>query len=322
MLQGAAPRADLKLFDFGPSPFSKYGITERVACPRRARGKTPQKGEGEVQVKAPRQVLRVTTYERLKEYLGAFAAGHFHLLILVGAGGLAKSRSVRAVLGDQACWIEGNATPFGMYVKLFRHKDEFVVIDDVDALYADRSGVRLLKCLCQTEEEKAVAWHSDARSLERQRIPREFTTKSRVVIISNDWQTLNKNVAALQDRGHVLLFQPTAAEVHARAGTWFDDEEIYGWFAKNLHRVREPSFRHYVRARELKAAGMDWTAVLVAEDQNPRERIAAEVLASPAYASMAARVNAFVQQGGGCRATFFNYRRRLQGGGTAAPGPS
>jgi hypothetical protein len=129
------------------------------------------------------------------------------------------------------------------------------------------------------------------------------------------WQTLNKNVAALQDRGHVLLFQPTAAEVHARAGTWFDDEEIYGWFAKNLHRVREPSFRHYVRAQELKATGMDWTAVLVAEDQNPRARLAAELLASPAYDSMAARVQAFVQQGGGCRATFFNYQRRLQGGG-------
>ena len=160
--------------------------------------------------------LHLTTYERLEEYLGAFAQGHFHLLILVGAGGLAKSRSVRAALNGKACWIEGNATPFGMYVKLYRHRDQFVVIDDVDALYADRSGVRLLKCLCQTEEEKAVAWHSDASSLERQGIPREFTTKSRVVIISNDWKTLNKNVAALQDRGHVLLFQPGAAEVHAQ----------------------------------------------------------------------------------------------------------
>jgi hypothetical protein len=36
------------------------------------------------------------------------------------------------------------------------------------------------------EDEKTVAWHSDARSLERQRIPRQFTTKSRFVIISND----------------------------------------------------------------------------------------------------------------------------------------
>ncbi len=176
---------------------------------------------------------------------------------------------MRAALDGKACWIEGNATPFGMYAKLYRHRDQFVVIDDVDALYADRSGVRLLKCLCQTEEEKAVAWHSDARSLERQGIPREFTTKSRVVIISNDWKTLNKNVAALQDRGHVLMFQPGAAEVHRKAGTWFDDPEIYEWFAANLHRVREPSMRHYVRARELKAAGMDWTEVLAAEDREP-----------------------------------------------------
>ena len=118
----------------------------------------------------------------------------------------------------------------------------------------------------------------------------------------------------------MLLYQPTAAEVHQKAGTWFDDEEIYGWFAKNLHRVREPSFRHYVRAKELKAAGMDWTAVLVPEEQNPRARIAAEVLASPAYASTAARVKAFAQRGGGCRATFFNYQRRLQGGPPAKQG--
>ena len=268
----------------------------------------------------PHKVLHLTSYDRLEEYLRAFAQGHFHLLILVGAGGLAKSRSVRDALNGKACWIEGNATPFGMYARLYRHRDEFIVIDDVDALYADRSGVRLLKCLCQTEEEKAVAWHSDARSLERQGIPREFTTKSRVVIISNDWQTLNKNVAALQDRGHVVLFQPSAAEVHAQAGRWFDDQEIYQWFAANLHRVREPSMRHYVRARELKGAGMDWTDVLAAEDENRRGRLAAELLASDAHGSMAARVKAFVEQGGGCRATFFNYRRKLGDGNGSGNG--
>ena len=276
--------------------------------------------EGAMPVKRRRQpgqlhkVLHLSSYQKLEEYLTAFAQGHFHLLILVGAGGLAKSRSVKAVLNGQACWIEGNATPFGMYVKLYRHRDSFIVIDDVDALYADRSGVRLLKCLCQTEEEKSVAWHSDAKSLERQGIPREFTTKSRVVIISNDWRTLNKNVAALQDRGHVLLFQPGAAEVHAQAGKWFDDEEIYQWFGDNLHRVREPSLRHYVRAKELKAAGMDWTDVLAVEAENKRARLAAELLASAAYGSTAERVKAFMEQGGGCRATFFNWRRKLNGG--------
>jgi hypothetical protein len=258
----------------------------------------------------PHKALNIATYQRLDEYLKAFAQGHFNLLVLVGAGGLAKSRSVRAVLGGKGCWIEGNATAFGMYAKLYKHRDEFVVIDDVDALYADRSGVRLLKCLCQTEEVKAMAWHSDARSLERQGIPREFATTSRVIIICNDWKTLNTNVSALQDRGHVLFFEPSAAEVHAQAGKWFEDQEIYAWFTANLNRVREPSLRHYVRAKELKAAGMDWTEVLAVEEANKKARLVAELLASTAYDSTKARAEAFVAQGSGCRATFFNYRRR------------
>jgi hypothetical protein len=59
---------------------------------------------------------------------------------------------------------------------------------------------------------------------------------------------------------------------------------------------------------------MDWTEVLAAEAENPRDRLAAELLASAAYATTAARVQAFAEKGGGCRATFFNYRRRLGGG--------
>ena len=115
----------------------------------------------------------------------------------------------------------------------------------------------------------------------------------------------------LLDPCQVLLFQPGAAEVHRKAGTWFDDPEIYEWFAANLHRVRDPSLRHYVRAKELKAAKMDWTEVLASEAENPRARLVAELVNSAAYASTSARVQAFVEQGGGCRATFFNHRRYL-----------
>ena len=64
-------------------------------------------------------------------------------------------------------------------------------------------------------------------------------------------------------------------------------------------------------AGRLKAASMDWTEVLAEEVENRRARLAAELLASTTYDSTAARVKAFAQQGGGCRATFFNYRRYL-----------
>src|SRR5262249_20905438 len=137
---------------------------------------------------------------------------------------------------------------------------------------------------------------------------------SRVVIICNDWKTLNRNVAALQDRGHVLFFEPTPLEVHRKAVPWFKDEDIYIWFEANLHRIREPSLRLYVRARELKRAGLMWKEVLESEPENPRGKLAAQILENEVYMRTKERVQAFVSQGGGCRATFFNYKRLLKEG--------
>lgn len=94
---------------------------------------------------SPAGAISIRTYSQLERYISAFAAGHINLLILVGPPGLAKTRTVRRVLGDKPCWIEGNATPFGMYMKLYRYRDEFVVIDDVDSLYADKNGIRLCR---------------------------------------------------------------------------------------------------------------------------------------------------------------------------------
>ena len=58
---------------------------------------------------------------------------------------------------------------------------------------------------------------------------------------------------------------------------------------------------------------MDWTEVLTVEAENRRARLAAEILASSSFQSTSERVEAFVEQGGGCRATFYNYRYNLQG---------
>jgi hypothetical protein len=44
----------------------------------------------------------------------------------------------------------------------------------------------------------------------------------------------------------VLVFEPTATEVHRKTGEWFTAEpDVYQWFGENLHLVREPSMRLY-----------------------------------------------------------------------------
>ena len=232
-------------------------------------------------------------------------------MILTGGPGLAKSRTVKERLGGTVCWIEGNATAFGMYTRLFACRDQLVVIDDVDILYSNAACVRLLKCLCQTEEDKQLAWHSAAAGMEREGIPRQFSTKSRVMIIANDWQTLNRNVAAVQDRGHLISFEPPPEEVHGRVARWFDDEEILAWFQRHLSLFDRLSMRDYVRAAELKRAGLDWMQVSLPRNLPTKTLLVAQLKDDESYRTEEERVQAFVSIGAGCRATYFNHARQL-----------
>jgi hypothetical protein len=192
--------------------------------------------------------IGVTAYAELERIVRAFARGDLNLLILVGGHGLGKSRIMRQALGGQACWLQGNTSVFGLYCQLWHQRHQPVILDDLDGLYACRDGVRLLKCLTQSEPSKQVSWHTDASTLRRAEIPQEFSTTSRVAIITNEWRTLNRDVAALQDRGHVVLFQPSAVEVHTRTAAWFWDQEIFDFLGERLHVIREASQRHYLAA--------------------------------------------------------------------------
>ena len=262
----------------------------------------------------------VDSYEQLATFVEAFAAGHLNLLILLGQPGLAKSQTVQRAIPD-ACWIEGNATAFGVYTAAWNHRDRMMVLDDVDSLYAERNAVRLLKCLCQTDPVKQVSWHTASATLDKQGIPRSLETRSRVIIIANQWKTLDRNVAAVQDRGHVIRFEPTAVEVHRAVRHWFDDKEIYDWFGRHLSLVATPSMRQYVRAAELKAAGLDWRSMVLQEALPPKTSLVAQLKADGRFKSEAERVREFVRRGGGCRATYFNHAKRLSGRMPAGKSP-
>jgi hypothetical protein len=260
----------------------------------------------------PPQAVRVPTYAALEQYVRAFAAGHLNLLLLFGPPGVGKSRCLRQALGSQVGWLSGQATPLGIYLMAYQHCHLPLVLDDVDGLYAERSGIRLLKALCQTERRKTVSWHTQAAVLDRQGIPRQFTTTSRLALVGNDWKTLNADVAALEDRGHVVVFEPTALEVHRQAAEWFWDAEIFDFVADHLHLMTQPSLRSYLQAWELKRAGLDWQQGVLCRCLTATALLVARLKADRSFPSEAARVRAFVQSGAGCRATYFRHARKLQ----------
>jgi len=262
--------------------------------------------------KMPPHAIHLATYAELDAYVRAFAAGHLHLLLLFGPPGVGKSRCVRQALGRRVCWISGQATPLGIYLQAYEHRNQPLVLDDVDGLYADRCGIRLLKALCQTERTKTVGWHTAAAALDRHGVPRQFTTTSRVALVGNDWKTLNADVAALEDRGHALLFAPTALEVHRQAAQWFWDAEVFDFVADHLHLIAQHSLRTYRQAWELKQAGLDWRQAVLCRCLQGTALLVARLKADRSYVREAERVRAFVQAGAGCRASYFRLARKLR----------
>jgi hypothetical protein len=262
--------------------------------------------------KLPPHALRLTTYAELEAYVRAFAAGHLHLLLLFGPPGVGKSRCVRHALDPRVGWLSGQATPLGIYLEAYAYRDQPLVLDDVDGLYADRSGIRLLKALCQSEPVKTLGWHTSTPILELHDVPKRFSTTSPVVLIGNDWKTLNADVAALEDRGHVLVFEPTALEVHRYAALWFWDQQIFDFVAAQLHLIGQHSLRTYRQAWELKQAGLDWRRAVLSRCLTGPALLVARLKADPSYPNEAARVQAFIAAGGGCRATYCHHAQKLQ----------
>lgn len=248
----------------------------------------------------------IQDFEALEDYIRGFAAGHINMLGIIGSAGIQKSTVVRQIMGDTARYIEGIATPFELHRELWRWLNKPFVIDDVDHLCSNRTMVSQLKSLCDTRTVKRVCWHTAATLLDEEGIPREFDTRTRVIIIANMWKTIDKNIGALQDRGHIIRFQPSVQAVHARVVNWFKDAEIYDFIGEHLRSIPEPSMRHYVESLELKNAGIDWRGPLLSTwGVDPRTALVIQLQCDETLPSQEAKATAFTAKTGLCRRTYF-----------------
>ena len=77
---------------------------------------------------------------------------------------------------------------------------------------------------------------------------------SNVILIANEWRTVNPNVRPLEDRAIILYFNPSNAEIHRRVGEWFQDPEVYAFVARIMPFITSISMRHYCKGSQLRQA--------------------------------------------------------------------
>ena len=274
----------------------------------------------------PAHALLVSEYAEFRQIVEAHATRHYDMLTIIGPPGVGKSeiirRAMHAVHGPGR-WgsIRGKITPLDLYSQLYKYRLDPLVLDDLDGLLAKPDNTALLKAVCDSQPVKRVEWRSNHYFFSRGDLPQEFTSISRICLIANDWDTLNKNVAALQDRSAIVQFQPSALAVHQEIATggWFDDPEIFEFVGRHLHLMLSPSFRFYVMAREHKRAGLDWRAVTrrtIESNMDPSLLLVATLALDPSFDSLpapeTAREQEFRKRSGLSRATYFRYKQSLQ----------
>ena len=256
----------------------------------------------------------IRDYPALQRNLRAFAEGHLQFLAVDGLPGVGKSTEAEKACPN-AHLLNGSLTAFEFYRELYRHRDVDVLLDDIDGFCQDRNLIRLAKCLCDTRPQKTVAWHTASQQLDAEEIPREFTTTSRAIIIANDWNEWNRNVGALQDRGLVIHFEPSALEVHTQVANWVPDQEVFEFIGQHLHLITEPSMRHYVEAADLKKAGLDWEQVLLETwNINPEVRVLFRLLEDPRL-NQTERIAMFMSETGASRRQFFYLLSKIRKAG-------
>ena len=273
----------------------------------------------------PREVIVLTMYSQLDLYLDKFSAGELGLVLLIGRHGTGKSEGVkralrmtstakcaRLAMEPPVLYVEGHMQPYGLYRHLWEHRNHPVVLDDLDKLYADADCVRLLKPLCNTERTKRIAWLTNL-TLNANDVPASFTTASNVILIANEWRTVNPNVRALEDRAIILHFNPPNTEVHRRVGEWFQDREVYEFIASIMPFITSLSMRHYCKGSQLRRARLpDWrNSLLQMVLPDPCLACIVALQYEPGLTSERERVERFRAATGYSRATYFRMKAKL-----------
>lgn len=267
--------------------------------------------------KFPRNAVVIGAYEQLERHVRAFAERHFNLMCIVGPPGVGKSRIVQRTVGENCVRITGRLTPLMLFVETYKNLCRDLLFDDIDSLLADPLAIGQLKELCQSEDVKKLSWQSSSQILEGLGIPAKFETSSKVLLILNDWEGFSRKLKALEDRGHIIFFHPTAEEVHRYVGGWFQDQEVYGFIEKHLVFINEPSARMYDLSTRRKKAGLDWKGMLEEDWFDKRQALIFRIQGDPTLTTEAERAKAFEENGGGSRATYFRHKK--QNNRTVAP---
>ena len=272
----------------------------KIRCASADSYETVGDGEAAAQV---REETDAEIIERLRErfdMLGdmtkAVKKGDVRAMIVSGPPGVGKSFGVEKVLGKHDIIstlgerppkyevVKGAMSAIGLYCKLYKHadKDNVLVFDDCDSIFADELSLNILKAALDSKKTRRIHWNTDSFKLRNEGVPDSFEFKGSAIFITNikfdnvKSKKLRDHLEALESRCHYIdLTIDTDREKMLRIKQITEDgmlneyalgktveQEIVDFVDINKKKLRELSLRTVLKVADLAKAFPDkWEAM-------------------------------------------------------------
>lgn len=206
----------------------------------------------------------IKTYDGLRRKVGFFAERKIPLMVIEGVPGIGKTHNAaKACAGQERVILRAHATPAAIIKRLYENRNCIIIIDDIDGFMSNPSVKSLMKMLCELEEEKTIYWDSTASVFAGMVTP--FDGRWETIVCCNRMGSLDMDLQAVLNRGIVIRFEPSNAEILEELQSWFADKEILGEMRQWKNAATRFDFRMALLAKCLKDAGDDWKQYLQEE---------------------------------------------------------
>ena len=234
-------------------------------------------------------------FDMLEDMTKATKKGDVRAMIVSGPPGVGKSFGVEKVLGKHDIIatlgekppkyevVKGAMSAIGLYCKLYKFadKDNVIVFDDCDSIFADELSLNILKAALDSKKTRRIHWNTDSFKLRNEGVPDSFEFKGSAIFITNlkfdkAKGKIREHLMALESRCHYVdLTIDTEREKMLRikqitADGMLDEygfnedtiEEIVDFVDINKKRLRELSLRTVLKVADLaKAFPTKWEAM-------------------------------------------------------------
>lgn len=219
------------------------------------------------------------------------ASGNIRSLIVAGAPGVGKTHTLESKLTaaeangvvKSVTTIKGSISPIGLFVQLWENRDagQVLMLDDIDAVFADEEAMNLLKGALDTTKTRRISWAKASSFLRDNDIPNTFDYNGAIVFITNTdpdavmekGGKLAPHMGALISRSVFLdLCIHNSSQIMVRVeqvvaeSTMLDElglskgqaAEAIGWMHQNLDRLRAVSLRTVIQIAAFMKTSDDW----------------------------------------------------------------